>query len=107
MEGQGSSDVKPSINLGYLSALCYSYAWQGCPWRERRNGKGDQPSTTREIAPLEYFKLRVDVIVAGEERKEDIGGIVDLGCGCGVRTAVELKCGPFVLLFELARRRGI
>jgi len=38
----------------------------------------------------------MDVVAAGEEREEDVGRVVDLGCGCGIRTSVEVKGGPFL-----------
>lgn len=34
--------------------------------------------------------------MAGEERKEYICRVVDLGCGSGVCASVELKGGPFI-----------
>jgi len=40
----------------------------------------------------------MDIVVAGEERKEDVGRVVDLGCRCGICTSVKLKGGPFIRL---------
>lgn len=56
------------------------------------------------IPSLEYFELRADIIVAGEERKEDFGCVVDLGRKCGVCASVELKRSVFIQIFELGRR---
>lgn len=38
--------------------------------------------------------------MVGEEREEDVGRVVDLGCGCGICTSVELKGGPFLRVLD-------